>query len=133
MALLASVSPADAGQKSFTILQQRGYVVHQGVIVELLQSAGLKIKPDPTEQRHGSFVRLENLIADTPDYLIVSGDDRMIQDFGEGMLHHAVLKRAFPVERRIVLPDNLTICAGPTTPLLLQRLRSELRRVGHFP
>ena len=133
VALLASGSPANAVRKSVIILQQQGYVVHQGAILELLEAAGLEMKSDDTAKRHGSFVRLEKLIVDAPDYLVISGDNNLIQEFGDSIMHHAALKRAYPIEKRIVLPDNLTTCAGPSTLLLIQRLRSELRRVGHFP
>jgi iron complex transport system substrate-binding protein len=39
----------------------------------------------------------------------------------------------FPPERRIVLPERLTVCGGPSLPAALDRLAAEARRIVPSP
>jgi iron complex transport system substrate-binding protein len=41
-----------------------------------------------------------------------------------------VLTELYPPERRIVLPDRLTTCGGPSLPVAFDLLASEAKRVA---
>ena len=72
------------------------------------------------------FVSLEALVAARPDYLIVSEHEAEAMDQGQAFLAHPALARLWPAARRLVLPDRLTICGGPSTPALVAQFASEI-------
>ncbi len=72
---------------------------------------------------------LERIVADRPDYLVVASADPRAEDQGSALLDHPALARDYPPERRIVLPERLTVCGGPSLPAALDRLAAEARRV----
>ncbi len=75
-------------------------------------------------------VPLEVVIASPPDYLVVpDGDRRGSAADGLALLVHPALATLFPPEQRILLPDRLTYCGGPSLPEALRRLASELARI----
>ena len=94
---------------------------------EIAEIAGLRdAAPDAGVSKSG-FVTLEALVAARPDYLIVSDEDQRAEDEGEALLVHPALEALYPPERRLVAPDRLTICDGPSTPALIATLGSEIR------
>lgn len=74
-------------------------------------------------------VSLEVLIAMPPTYLIVPEIDRGVFGGGLAMLDHPALAERFPPAQRMLIPDRLTYCPGPSLPEALRRLASELARV----
>ena len=62
----------------------------------------------------GGVVPLEKLIAAPPDYLLVSSLAPPAEDQGSSLLAHPALAARFPPERRIALPERLTVCGGPS-------------------
>jgi iron complex transport system substrate-binding protein len=73
------------------------------------------------------MVSLERLVADPPDYLLVSERDEAGADQGTALLRHPALLAAVPPERRLHVPARLTICGGPATPLAIDALAAEVR------
>src|SRR6185312_356900 len=78
----------------------------------------------------GGFVPLERLVASPPDVLVVGSGDPRAEDQGSALLSHPALVRDFPPEKRIVLPDRLTVCGGPSLPAAFDRLAAEAKRVA---
>ena len=124
---LAGVDHAAAGNATSLVLHRRGFVYHAGVTAELAARAGLRdIAPSMGVSGSG-FVTLEALVAARPDYLLVSDADMRAADQGQAFLVHPALRSIWPGERRLALPDAMTICGGPSTPALIARLLSEIR------
>jgi iron complex transport system substrate-binding protein len=48
-------------------------------------------------------------------------------DLGSAFLHHPSLLRALPPERRLTIPARLSLCGGPSTPVLIDTLAAEAR------
>ena len=110
------------------VLHRRGYVFHAGVTGEILALAGLHDAAPELGVKGGGFVPLERLLVGRPDFLIVAGNAADAEDQGEAVLLHPALLNFFPLERRLVVPDILTLCGGPSTPVLAERIAAEIRR-----
>ena len=54
-------------------------------------------------------------------------------DQGEALLAHPALAALYPPDRRILLPERLTVCGGPSLPEAIDWLASEARRVTEGP
>jgi iron complex transport system substrate-binding protein len=74
----------------------------------------------------GGFVPLEKLIDMRPDYLVVSEALSIAEDQGQALLLHPAITRLYPLEKRLIIPDVLSICAGASTPALIDRVRLEI-------
>ena len=109
------------------VLQRRGYVFHAGLTAEIAEAAGLRDEAPRAGVSKSGFVSLESLVAARPDYLIVADADQKAEDEGEALLVHPALEKLYPPSRRLVAPDRLSICDGPSTPALIQALGQEIR------
>ncbi len=116
---------------SVIVYQRRGYVSGSAdLTADLIATVGLVDKGAELAGSDGGFVPLEKIVASPPDYLIVSNAEPAAVDQGTALLEHPALLDLFPPERRIELPDRLTVCGGPALPEALRFLSSELRRKG---
>ena len=77
----------------------------------------------------GGRVPLEVLVATPPDHLVVPEEELAGAGQSLALLAHPALLELFPPARRILLPDRLTHCGGPSLPEALRWLASELERV----
>ena len=103
--------------------QRRGYVTGGDTLTgDLLRIVGLTNTGGSLAGKSGGFVPLEKLIADASDYIIMSATSRAAEDQGSALLAHPALVELYPPERRIVLPDRLTVCAGPSLPEAFRHL-----------
>jgi iron complex transport system substrate-binding protein len=119
------------GRPSVAFYQRRGWLTGEATLTsDILAEVGFANAGGRLAGRTGGFVALEDLIAAPPDYLVVSATTRPAEDQGSALLSHPALARLFPPERRIVLPDRLTVCAGPSIPAALQHLAAEARRIA---
>ena len=126
-ARLMRIAEARGRQPTALVLHRRGYAFHSGVLVELASIAGLRNAAEGLGMKESGTVPLERIIATPPDYLIVTQPPSAPADQGEAFMAHPALMRIFPAERRLIVPDNLSICAGPSTPALIDRLADEIR------
>jgi iron complex transport system substrate-binding protein len=116
------------------VYQRRGYVTGAETLTgELMSSVGLVNEGGALAGKTGRFVPLERLVATRPDYLIVASPDAEPEDQGSALLAHPALGELFPPERRIILPEMLTVCAGPSLPAALDWLAAETARVTGRP
>ncbi|MBB4201039.1 hypothetical protein GGD83_004869, partial [Rhodoblastus sphagnicola] len=58
------------------------------------------------------------------------GSSPRAEDQGQAMLLHPALERDYPAARRIVIPEQLTICGGPMLPAALDRLSDAMARIS---
>jgi iron complex transport system substrate-binding protein len=113
------------------VYQRRGYVTGAETLTgELLATVGLANQGGALAGETGRFVPLERLVADGPDYLVVASPEAQPEDQGTALLDHPALAALYPPERRIVLPEKLTVCAGPSLPAALDWLADEAARVA---
>ena len=110
------------------VYHRRGFVYHAGMTGELAEAAGLKDVSAELGVKGAGFVRLERLLVEQPDFLIVEEQDEEPIDQGQALLSHPALARAFPASKRIVLPARLTICGGPSTIELAAYLADEIAK-----
>ena len=123
--------------------QRRGIVVGETHILDdIIQLAGAQNLGRDTGRTIGPM-SLENLIRLQPDYVLsISENDEQTlksQDRGSEILSHPALQKMFSAERHIYIPQNLTVCAGATTPkavahlietLQSSRLSAETRQIS---
>lgn len=116
------------------VYQRRGYVTGgESLTAELLAVVGLADAGGTLAGGQGGFVPLEQLVAEPPQILVVSSVSATAEDQGSALLVHPALAALFPVEKRIVLPEKLTVCGGPSLPAALDWLGAEADRVAAAP
>jgi iron complex transport system substrate-binding protein len=125
---LAESRGAAPARRSVLVLQRRGYTPgNTSVLDELLRHVGLVPHTERLGLQGGGTVSLERLVADPPDYVLMAESDRAAIDQGSALLWHPALRQAIPPERRLYLPDRLTICGGPATPYAIEALAAEVQ------
>ena len=116
------------------VYQRRGYVTGAETLTgELLSTVGFTNAGGALAGKTGRFVPLERLITTRPDYLVVASPTLRPEDQGTALLAHPALAALYPPKRRIVLPEMLTVCAGPSLPAALDWLATETARVTASP
>ena len=112
-------------------LSRRGWVSgRDSLMSSLLAVLGLQSDASRLGLPNGGFATLEAVVAARPDLLLVESAGDIAEDQGTAYLTHPALARLYPVERRLVVPEPLTVCAGPMLVEALERIASELRRVA---
>jgi iron complex transport system substrate-binding protein len=112
------------------VYQRRGYVTGGDTLTgELLSIAGFTNEGGALAGKTGGFVTLEKLVMEHPDYIVVASADPRAVDQGTALLSHPVLTTLYPPSRRIVVPQKLTLCGGPSLPAALGRVSEEAARV----
>jgi iron complex transport system substrate-binding protein len=112
-------------------LSRRGWVSgDDSVTSALLSITGLSNAATALGVKHGGFAKLETIVALKPDFILVSSSSDIAEDEGRALLLHPALEKLYPPSRRIVIPEDLTVCGGPMLPDALDRLVAELKRVG---
>ncbi len=103
-------------------LSRRGWVSgSETLISDLLRQAGLVNAADDLGLPAGGFLTLEGIVKLRPDAILISSDRSSAEDQGSTMLLHPAINALFPPERRIILPERLTVCGGP---MLVEAMRS---------
>lgn len=100
---------------SALLVQRRGYATGTASLTgELLQHFGIRLASDDLVGARGGFADLETIIAADPDILILASLDPPSDDQGSALLAHPALAGRYPPQRRMELPERLTLCAGPS-------------------
>lgn len=111
-------------------LSRRGWVAgRDSLLSDILAAGGLLNSAAEARISDGGFMSLEAVVHLRPDALVLSRDDRQAEDQGQAMILHPALQRLFPPARRIILPEALTICAGPMLAEAMDRLAAQIRRL----
>lgn len=125
-----AAAAASGAHPTAAVYQRRGYVSGGDTLTgELLAIAGFADAAGGLVGARGGFVPLEKIVADPPDLIVVARAEARPEDQGSALLAHPALAALYPPERRIVLPENLTVCGGPSLPAALDRLSAEAQRV----
>lgn len=124
---------AAAARRPYRVLplSRRGWVPGgDGLISSLLAATGLTHAGRGPGLRNGSFASLEAIVSLRPDLILVAEADSFAEDQGRAFLLHPALQQLYPPERRIVVPERLTVCGGPMLAEALDRLTAEIERVS---
>jgi iron complex transport system substrate-binding protein len=133
-ALDAAVARARAvsarAPRSVLALQRRGWASGaESLMTALLAAVGLANAASALGLDAGGHVSLETIVRAHPDLLLLSRDDTLAEDQGRALILHPALQALYPPERRIVVPEALTVCGGPMLIEALDRLAAEVARV----
>ena len=131
-AALARARQAGA-EKHYSVLplSRRGFVAgSDSLISSLLTETGLINAAGDLGVGSGGFASLEAIVSLRPDFLVVSEAGDRAEDEGRAFLLHPALERFYPSQRRILIPERLTVCGGVMLADALDLLVAELRRVG---
>jgi iron complex transport system substrate-binding protein len=110
-------------------LSRRGWVAGgDSLMSALLGASGLANAATELGFRVGGFVRLEQIVMMRPDLLLVERDYDIAEDQGVAFLLHPAIEALYPPDRRLVLPEKLTVCGGPMLADALDRLTAEIER-----
>ncbi len=114
---------------SAALYQRRGYMTGGDTLTgELMKIVGLVNEGGRLAGKRGGFVPLERLVVAHPDLLIVSPADLTVDDQGSALLAHPALATLYPPAKRLILPQRLTVCGGPSLPAALDRLAEQTQR-----
>jgi iron complex transport system substrate-binding protein len=109
-------------------LSRRGWAAGRDSLYgELLAAAGLANAGGASGRRSGGFMSLEAIVSLRPDAVLLAREDGAAEDQGQAMLLHPAIQALFPPERRIVVPESLTICGGPMLADAMDRLAAQIR------
>ncbi|MGC4250152.1 MAG: ABC transporter substrate-binding protein [Sphingobium sp.] len=90
--------------------QRRGFLTGTGTLMDdLMQRVGVVNLAARLGKPPLSHMSLEEMVAASPDYLIVDSATDKVTDQGTAMLHHPVLDGM----TRISIPQAWTVCGGP--------------------
>ena len=134
-ALIAQIDAALARTKDIVprgrtllIYHRRGWVPGPDSLTgELARHMGFTLHQEKLGLARGGLVRLEAVVATPPDYILIDAVAGGSIDNGSALLVHPALNDTVPPERRLTVADNLTICAGPSTPAAIDALAAEIR------
>jgi len=122
---------APAVRPTAAVYQRRGYVTGSGTLTgDLLDAVGFANSGGALVGDVGGFVPLERLVATPPNFLVVTSFSAGADDQGSALLAHPALAALYPPQKRITLPERLTVCGGPSLPEAIDWLASEARRVA---
>jgi iron complex transport system substrate-binding protein len=112
-------------------LSRRGWVSGDDSITSaLLSITGLSNAASGLGSNSSGFASLEAIVADRPDFILISDGRDVAEDEGSALLLHPALEKLYPPSRRLIIPEDLTVCGGPMLSDALDQLVAELKRVG---
>jgi len=112
-------------------LSRRGFVSGRDSLVSsLLTETGLLNPAGDLGIAFGGFTSLEAIVSLRPDFLLVSETGDRAEDNGRALLMHPALQHFYPPDKRIVIPERLTVCGGVMLAEALDMLTAELKRVA---
>jgi iron complex transport system substrate-binding protein len=111
-------------------LSRRGWVAGSDSLVSsLLAETGLFNAAGDLGVAFGGYASLEAIVNLKPDFILVSDAGDRAEDDGRAFLLHPALERFYPPEKRIVIPEQLTVCGGVMLAEALDVLIKELKRM----
>lgn len=121
---------ASATRLTILPLSRRAWVSgRESLVSDLLIQAGLTNAAAELGFRFGGFAHLETIVKLRPDAVLLTRDRIEPEDQGEALLLHPALRHLFPPERRLVIPESLTVCGGP---MLAEAMRTLARQIRHL-
>jgi iron complex transport system substrate-binding protein len=112
------------------LLSRRGFVSgSDSLLSSLLSETGLFNAAGELGVAQSGFASLEAIVNAKPDFIVVSDGGDRAEDDGAAFLLHPALERFYPPQKRIVIPEQLTVCGGVMLADALDVLVKELQRV----
>jgi iron complex transport system substrate-binding protein len=99
------------------------------IAASLLAEAGLR-PPEGAPASFGGFVPLEKLLMLKPDLVFLKDPPGAPTDQGALYFTHPALRALYPPERRIVLPERLSMCGGPALVAALDYLAGVMAKLA---
>jgi iron complex transport system substrate-binding protein len=130
-ALARAESIVPPGRRVLTLYRRGWAPGTESLTAELLRHMGFTLHEEELGVGQGGVIRLESLVANPPDYVLIDDVQGLATDQGTALLMHPALLTAVPPERRLNLPSQLAICGGPSTPALIDAIAAEVRRKVH--
>jgi len=114
--------------RSILAYERGGWVTAaRSPLSEVLMQMGFTLHQEDFGRTSGGVVRLETIVTDPPDVMLVDAGSQQAIDNGTALFSHPALEAAVPHRRRLALPGRLTICGGPSTPAMIDALRDEAK------
>ncbi|MGF9757104.1 ABC transporter substrate-binding protein [Microvirga sp. 0TCS3.31] len=114
--------------RSLLVYERGGWVTAaHSPLSEVLMQMGFTLHQEVLGRTNGGVVRLEAIVADPPDFMLVDAGSRQAIDNGTALFAHPALAAAVPHERRLAVQGRLTICGGPSTPAMIEALTGEVK------
>ncbi len=127
-AAIARLPRVRAGTDALEV-SRRGWVPgNAGLVHDVLRRMGFGDGATAAGLPSGGFVSLEKLVAGMPGVVVLDRDMPVAEDQGTAWLRHPALLGALPEGRRLIVPPRLSICGGPSTPAMIDRLGEQVRR-----
>jgi iron complex transport system substrate-binding protein len=115
------------GHPSILTFERRGWVPGtHSLFGEILRHMGFTLHQEALGLGEGGVARLESIVADPPDYMLMDDDAGQAVDNGSALLIHPALAASVPQDHRLILPNRLSICGGPSTPEAIDALAREV-------
>ncbi len=126
-AALARTKDIARGHPSILTFERRGWVPGtHSLFGEILRRMGFTLHQEALGLGEGGVARLESIVAHPPDYMLMDDDAGQAVDNGSALLIHPALAASVPQDRRLILPNRLSICGGPSTPEAIDALAREV-------
>jgi iron complex transport system substrate-binding protein len=128
---LVSLQAATASARLRVLpISRRGWVSgSKSLVSELLDVAGLGNAADDLGFQSGGFASLETIVQLRPDAILLTSDTSVSEDQGSALLLHPAIEKLFPPERRLVVPQQLTVCGGPMLAQAMRVLGDQISRI----
>jgi iron complex transport system substrate-binding protein len=125
---LAAIGPPPGRRRIAAYYQRQGYLTGTGTLVDdLMHRVGLVNLAGTLGRPALSKVSLEEMALARPIFLLMDGGTREVADRGTAALHHPLLDAAVPPERRIYVPQALTVCGSPAFPRAVKLVADQVR------
>jgi iron complex transport system substrate-binding protein len=127
---LAELRAAAANGLRVLPLARRAWVSGANSLMsDILAQAGLINVAGEIGIRTGGRTTLEQIVQLRPDGIVISQDEGKAEDQGQALLLHPAIQSLFPPERRIVIPERLTVCGGA---MLADAMRTLAGQIGRL-
>ena len=115
-------------RRSILVYERGGWVTAaHSPLSEVLMQMGFTLHQEVLGRKNGGVVRLEAIVTDPPDLMLVDPGSQQAIDNGTALFSHPAMAAAVPRERRLAIPGRLTICGGPSTPAMIEALTDEVK------
>jgi iron complex transport system substrate-binding protein len=130
-AAMARLKAAAAGRTLRVLpVSRRGWAAGRDSLTsDLLSAAGLVNAGGEAGLESGGFLSLEAMVRLRPDAILISRADGGAEDQGAAMILHPAIQALFPPERRIVIPESVTVCGGPMLVEAMDRLAAQVSKL----
>jgi iron complex transport system substrate-binding protein len=125
--------PLPSGDRPLSVLQLQRRGVTSGAQTltgELIRRFGFTNAAEQLGVSNTGAAPLEAVLKARPNVLIVLENLSAATDQGAALLMHPALTTAYPPDRRIVLPGQLTACGGPALVEAAKTLAREINRLS---